>query len=231
MRTAPLVVTLLLGSSLAWADKPAYSADELKACTAKKGDVCLTIGQRYVDQKAYDKALDYYLKACDAKAYKGCGWAATLLMLGQNGVTKDEKKASALREKACANDDGASCNDIGTAWSEGKEGAPKVDLAKAKNFYERACKLKDGLGCFNLGNVYRMGEGVKVDDKEAFSNFTLSCDLGAAKGCTELAIMYYEGKGAAKDAGKAQELLDKACKMGSDVACKNADKLRAALKK
>jgi len=140
--------------------------------------------------------------------------------------SKNEKKGRLLREKACDLKDGKSCNDLGTAWSEGKNGAPKPDFVKAKGFYEKACKLADGLGCFNLGNVYRVGEGVKKDVRLAFANFQKSCELDEAKGCTELGIMHYEGTGTPQDADKAIALLEKACKLGSQPACKNVEKIR-----
>ena len=117
---------------------------------------------------------------------------------------------------------------IGTAWSEGKHGAPSIDHVKARTFYDKACKLKNGLGCFNLGNVYRLGEGVKADGKLAFDNFKKACDLDEAKGCTELAILYYEGKVVKKDVQMAITLLEKGCKLGSQVACKNLDLLKGS---
>jgi TPR repeat protein len=121
-----------------------------------------------------------------------------------------------------------SCNNLGTAWSEGKHGAASVDHGKARAFYDRACKLDNGLGCFNLGNVYRLGEGVKVDLKLAFDSFKKSCDLDQAKGCTELAILYYEGKAVKKDVKKTVSLLEKGCRLGSQPACKNLDILNSA---
>lgn len=213
-----------LASSVALADPPTKA--DLDACAAGKGSVCLDAGERFLnDAKDEAKALEYYLKACTLKVGKGCGYAGTMTVLGQ-GTSADAKAGRTLREKACGLDDGSSCNDLGVSWSEGKDGADGIDYVKAKGFYDKACKLKDGLGCFNLGNVFRVGEGVKIDLKVAFDNFKKSCDLDTAKGCTELAIMYYEGKNVAKDKSKALELLDKACKLGSDVACQNAKAVR-----
>jgi len=218
MRAIAIVCVL---TGLAWAG-PDPSAGELKQCSAGKGKVCLAIGQRYIDAKDEANAVTYYRKACKLNVALGCGFAGTMTMLGE-GTKQDTAKGRELREKACRLSDGGSCNDLGTSWSEGKEGAPKVDHVKARGYYEKACKLKNGLGCFNLGNVYREGEGVKPDLKKAFPQFKKSCDLGEARGCTELAIMHFEGKVVPKDKAKALELLDKACKLGSEVACKNLE--------
>jgi TPR repeat protein len=175
------------------------------ACDGGDAKACMALGAQ-VEKKDLQKAVDYYVKACDLKLDKGC--TAT----------------RALRQKGCDQNDGPLCNDLGSAWSEGKYGTTGVDHVKAKAFYEKACKLGNGIGCFNLGNVYRVGEGMKPDPEAAKTWFAKSCDMDTAKGCTELAIMLYE----AHDAGKALELMEKACKLGSDVACKNAQAIRGA---
>jgi TPR repeat protein len=218
-----LWIAMVAVSSLAYAD----DAADQKACKAGKGKMCLALGQAALKENDKPHAFELYSKACTLKVGEGCGLAATMQMDG-DGIDKDVAKAHALRGKACDLGHAPSCNDLGAAWSEGKEGADKVDFAKAKAMYEKACKLEDGLGCFNYGNVFREGEGEKVDLKKAFANFEKSCKLDAAKGCTELGIMYYEGKAVAKNKDKAVEALTKACKLGSDVACKNVELLKAA---
>lgn len=131
-----------------------------------------------------------------------------------------------VRQKACADGNAKTCNDLGSDWAEGKNGVSGKDLVKAKALYERACELKDGLGCFNLGNAYRLGEGVPVDEKQAVAKFTQACDMDEPKACTELGIIYYEGKAVPKDNARAITLLEKACKLGSAVACKNVSILK-----
>ncbi len=228
VRISIAVVAVLGATSLvARAEEP--KAEEIAACDHGKGQVCLDLGVRYFNGERAPadatKAVAFYLKACKLSVAKGCGFAGTLTIMG-TGIAKDEAKGRTLREKACDLKDGGSCNDLGTAWSEGKGGAPSVDHVKARRYYDKACKLDDGLGCFNLGNVYRLGEGVKADVKLALDKFKKSCDLDAARGCTELAIIYYEGKAAPKDQAKAISLLEKACKLKSDAACKNLELLR-----
>ncbi len=203
------------------------AADEA-ACAKGKPKKCLDAGNHYLDDATKDlpKALELFQKGCDGKVAAACGFASSLLLNG-DGITRDEKASFALGEKGCKLGDSRACNNLGTAWSEGKDGAADVDHAKAKQLYEKACKLKNGLGCFNLGNIYRIGEGVTPDLKVASKHFQKSCDLNEAKGCTELAIIYYEGKALKKDQPKAIKLLQKACKLGSEPACKNLDLLKA----
>jgi TPR repeat protein len=171
-----------------------------------------------------DEAAD--VKACNAGKAQVCFELAEAYLDGTGGIAKNPAKGFTYLEKACKLNERRACNNLGTSWSEGKNGAPSVDHAKARAFYEKACKLKNGLGCFNLGNVYRIGEGVKADLKLAFDGFKKSCDLDEAKGCTELAILYYEGKAVKKDVPMAITLLEKGCKLGSQTACKNLDILK-----
>jgi uncharacterized protein len=166
-------------------------------------------------------------KQCDAKKVASCELAAAAYQEG-DGVEKDPAKVMVYLLKACTLNSGAGCNNIGVAWSEGKDGASDVDHVKARTFYEKACKLANGLGCFNLGNIYRLGEGVPSDLAKAATFFQKSCDLNEAKGCTELGIMYYEGKAVKKDVARAKTLLERACKLGSDAACKNVELLKKA---
>ena len=172
--------------------------------------------------KNTSKALALYSNACDARIAEGCAKAATMLVMGV-GVTADVQRGFPLLVKACELDDSPSCNNVGAAWSEGNNGATRVDHAQARTYYEKACKLDNGLGCFNLGNVYRLGEGLPVDLKRAFEYFKRACDLAEAKGCTELAIIYYEGT--PQDLAMAKQLFDKACRLGSQPACKNLELL------
>jgi TPR repeat protein len=140
---------------------------------------------------------------------------------GTDGATKDPKKAMGFLEKACNLNQSFACNNLGTNWSDGKDGAPNVDHAKAAGLYKKACSLGNGLGCFNYGNVFRLGEGVEVDKFAALTNFKKSCELGEAKGCTEEAIMYYEGDPVRRDIDKAKKLFERSCELGSKVGCKN----------
>jgi uncharacterized protein len=202
----------------------AVAAPDPKACDKGNGKACVEVGERAFAAGDHAKALAAYKHACALKLPRGCGAVASMTLFGQ-GTPADERKGHELRGKACAMQDGPSCNDLGSDYAEGANGVSQ-DHAKAAVFYDKACFLKDGIGCFNVGNAYRIGEGVKTDLKRAMGLFQKACDLAAAKGCTELAILYYEGTAVEKSLPKAMFLLDKACKLGSDVACKNVELLK-----
>lgn len=164
-------------------------------------------------------------KACRAGKASKCEDLADRYLAG-DGVDKNEAKHLELLTKACDLKSSRACNNVGTSWSDGKNGATDKDHAKARKFYDKACAMKNGLGCFNLGNVYRLAEGVPEDLKLALANFKKSCDLDEAKGCTEQGIMYFEGKAVPKNVKKAVELLEKACRLKSEAACKNVEILK-----
>jgi TPR repeat protein len=223
---------LLLGANAYAQPKPtADPKPDSNGCNRGNAKACLDTGIAYIKGtggviKDETKAFEFYVKACNLNSGAGCGYAGTLQTIGK-GTQKNPTKGRALREKACNTlKYASSCNDLGTAWAEGTDGATGKDVVKARNYYNDACKLGDGLGCFNLGNAHRLGEGGKIDDALAFQSYTKSCNANEAKGCSELAIAHYEGKGTPKDANKAVTFLEKACNMGSKVACKNLELVR-----
>jgi TPR repeat protein len=172
-----------------------------------------------------DEAAD--LRACKAGKAVKCEELSERYLKGE-GAAKNPVKSLAFLEKACGLKASRACNNVGTAYAGGKNGAAAVDHAKARTFYEKACGMKNGLGCFNLGNVFRIGEGTDVDLEAAFASFKKSCELDEARGCTEQGIMYYKGTAVEKDAKMALTLLEKACKLGSEIACKNVEILKKA---
>src|SRR5947199_10223976 len=102
-----------------------------------------------------DEAADIH--ACNAGNMAKC---EGLVMRYGEGADKDPVKWMAYAERACDLDSARVCNNLGVAWSEGpKQGAPRIDQAKAFAYYKKACGLANGLGCFNFGNSYRIGEG------------------------------------------------------------------------
>jgi TPR repeat protein len=198
-----LWIALLAMSSLAYAD----DAADQKACKAGKGKVCVALGQKALEANDKSHAFELYTKACTLKVAEGCGFAATMQVIG-DGIEKDVAKGHAMRGKACELGHGPSCNDLGASWSEGKDGADKVDFAKAKTFYDKACKLDDGLGCFNYGNVYREGEGERVDLKKAFASFEKACKLDDGEGCTENRHHVLRGQGGYEEQGQSRRSAD-----------------------
>src|SRR3954465_596468 len=86
-----------------------------------------------------DEASD--TKACNAGEVAKCEELALRFTDGTEGSPKDGAKAMTFLEKACTLKSGRACNNIGVAFSEGKDGAQAVDHVKARNYYEKACTL------------------------------------------------------------------------------------------
>ena len=67
--------------------------------------------------------------------------------------------------------------------------------------------------------MYRAGQGVIRDNKEAAKWFRKAAEQGDADAKTLLAMMYYAGHGVDKDIDKAIELYQQAARQG-DVTAK-----------
>jgi len=247
--SSPALVLLAVFAGSAVADSPAPDAAtpsdaaanaptpaapapaDVKACAKKDGKACQRIGRFYVsDAKDEATALTYYLKACALNVGATCGFAATIIK-GQTEPKPDFAKVFTLHTKGCKLKDGGSCNNLGTSWGNGDDGAPSKDLPKASTASAQAGNVDNALGGLNLGNSYRLGEGVKLDLAKATSLFKKSCDLDEGRGCTELGIAYYEGNGVPKDVAMAVTYLEKSCSLGSKVGCKNVELIKKAAAK
>jgi TPR repeat protein len=77
------------------------------ACSAGRRDACVSLGHILVEEKSYARAKAVYQEACDHG--EGCTGLAGLYEAGL-GVPKDEAKARAIIERACAADDALACS-------------------------------------------------------------------------------------------------------------------------
>ncbi len=77
-----------------------------------------------------------------------------------------------------------------------------------------AAEKGDAQAQFNLGEMYRTGEGVAQDYKEAAAWFRKAADQGLAQAQYDLGVMYHEGKGVAKDRQEAVAWYRRAAEQG-----------------
>ncbi|MBL9016299.1 MAG: sel1 repeat family protein [Myxococcales bacterium] len=205
---------------------------EQKACERDDGSACVALAMRHVKGDGVPKnvalAKQLALKACAKKTARGCTVAGLLVQATDQA---DAARVVALLEQGCALGDGSACNDLGTIWASGKPGSTGVDFTKSSKLYLRACTLKDAVGCFNAGNVYRLGEGAKLDLKTAAVHFQRACDLGSSSGCSAIGTAYATGAGVEKDSAKALALYERACTLGADKACEAVAASKAASKR
>ena len=71
---------------------------------------------------------------------------------------------------------------------------------------------------YDLGVMYRYGDGVRKNYKEAAKWFRKAAEQGHTEAQYELGIMFYDGIGVHKDKAEAKKWLDLAAKNGSPAA-------------
>ena len=99
------------------------------------------------------------------------------------------------------------------------------DVAK-KRFEETKVKAENGneISQYNLALMYRKGEGVKQDFKQAHEWFLKAAELGDTKAQTNIGASYYKGEGVAQNFKEAYKWYLKAASQGDAIAqCSLAD--------
>ena len=82
----------------------------------------------------------------------------------------------------------------------------------------RAAEQGHARAQFNLGNMYRKGDGVPQDFKEAVKWFRKAAEQRYAKAQFNLGVMYRDGEGVLKDFKEAVKCFRKAAEQGYDDA-------------
>jgi TPR repeat protein len=124
---------------------------------------------------------------CDAGAADRCRRAGTTLQFGTKAVTKDDKRALAFYDRACALKSAAGCVSAGQMW-EFHHGVEKDDR-KAAALYKQACDLDDQVGCANYAIMLERGTGVPKDEAAATTLFDKACQRGAGLACDRLKVL------------------------------------------
>lgn len=189
------------------------------ACTAGAAKACFDSGMRRAkgmgttaDRVA---ALTWLEKGCTGDDMESCNLLAGFLATGDQGVSKDTKRAFDLHAKACPRL-AAACTSLSFFYGSG-EVVPK-DIAKAVSLLEQGCNGGDGAGCEKLAALYEKGVVVPADAAKAFSWAQKACDTDAYN-CETLGAYYLGGTGTAEDHDKGVSYVQKACTAGSQKAC------------
>jgi TPR repeat protein len=130
-------------------------------------------------------------EACRKNDFDQCLAAANSYGSGQ-GAPKDEPRATALFEQACALGAGAGCNLAGR-MHEFAHGVPQ-DYSKALALYERGCGLEYVGACYNVAVLLERGQGAAADGAQARALYQRVCSAGGLTGCE--AAKRLEGAGA-----------------------------------
>ena len=109
---------------------------------------CKTLGNYYYNgygvRQSYEKAFQYYKKACDLGSGFGCSDVGFAYYDGE-GVKKDLNRAKDFFAKSCELEYGLGCIMLGAFYHDGI--GVKQNLSKAKEIYGKACDLGDQDGC------------------------------------------------------------------------------------
>lgn len=132
-----------------------------------------------------NKAIDFYLQACDKNYYDSCARAAFLYEEGKD-VEVNMKKALKLYSKACGGNHALACHNVAVYYGKNKNKA----LRKiAINFYDKACTHGNADSCVYMGKFYRDMQPLKQDFVKAKEKFEMACELNNAHGCKEVRIL------------------------------------------
>lgn len=125
----------------------AYKLFEI-ACSGGDMKGCTSLGLAHEQSRGisedYNKAKEYYTKACDNDYMFAC---LNLIRLDMHyGPHKiDDKKRNILEQKACDGGIGTSCTGLGFKYQQGH--GVSINKVKAKEYYDKACFLGEESGC------------------------------------------------------------------------------------
>ena len=187
-----------------------------RACKHKNGAGCYGLGALYYQghgvKQNYIKVKTYFEKACDL------GYNSACLEDYSEIATPETERQKRDYEKACNDNDGRGCSNLGKLYAAG-DGVER-DESKAKIYYEKACnKLNNGDGCFRLGMLYNYGDTVEHDNKKALTYYEKACSLNNGGGCRGAGDLYHKGDDVKKDYKKALTYFEKACNLNDGDGC------------
>lgn len=141
---------------------------------------CMKLAKKYRENKEFNKAKEFYLKACNLDSGVACndlGWIYKKL-------DKDFNNAKKFYEKSCNLNYGLGCANAGWLYEEGN--GIRQNYKKALKLYKKGCNLDNGHSCSSLGGMYIDGKGISKDIYRAIRLYKKSCKLGNQYGCENL---------------------------------------------
>lgn len=106
-----------------------------EACDKNNGEQCGRLSHFYRENKNYEKAVFYAIKACDLNDRYGCFTAGSI----NKYEFKHYYEAAYYYDKACTLYDDDSCSFVGTLYHFGDKIPANKKLAKS--YYKRACDI------------------------------------------------------------------------------------------
>ncbi len=107
------------------------------------------------------------------------------------------------------------------SFQEGVDAYGKGNYAVALEKFKPLAESGDARAQFNLGVMYRQGQGVAQDDKEAVAWWNKAAELGHVEAQDNLGLRYARGQGVAQDWVQADKWFTIAASSGNETAAKN----------
>jgi len=151
---------------------------------------------------------------CDAKTPKECN---------DTGVkfenSKDYERAKLYYQKACDDNEGIACSNLGSLHQKLKS----KEESEILTIFAKSCKLGNKYGCYNAANFYRLGRGTEHDFAAARKLYEKSClELNHAQSCSIRGGMYQFSLGVkTADSKMAKKFYKMGCEMGDEIGCRN----------
>ena len=151
---------------------------------------------------------------CDGKTPKECN---------DTGVkfenSKDYERAKVCYQKACDDNEGIACSNLGSLHQKLKS----KEESEILTIFAKSCKLGNNYGCYNAANFYRLGRGTEHNFAAARKLYEKSClELNHAQSCSNLGGMYQFSLGVkTADSKMAKKFYKMGCEMGDEIGCRN----------
>lgn len=151
---------------------------------------------------------------CDGKTPKECN---------DTGVkfenSKDYERAKLCYQKACDDNEGIACSNLGSLHQKLKS----KEESEILTIFAKSCKLGNKYGCYNAANFYRLGRGTEHNFAAARKLYEKSClELNHAQSCSNLGGMYQFSLGVkTADSKMAKKFYKMGCEMGDEIGCRN----------
>lgn len=165
------------------------------------------------------QTVQWTLKAAE----QGLAWAQRnagyLYRDGEGGLAQDDRLALVWFQKAAAQGDNPSLDELGDIFFYGR-GVPK-DLRAAADAYRKAATAGHAAAQYSLGNMAEYGNGMPKDEAAAVAWYRKAAEQGYATAQFALGKMLSDGRGAAKSEREAGQWYRKAAEQGHAKAQNN----------
>ena len=149
------------------------------------------------------------------------GWAAILLVSGDDAATRSRKAEDAARFESLVplaeGGDSQAQYSLGRLYQQGRGVAR--DAQAAARWYAKAASKGHAAARYALGKLHANGENVKQDYYRASEWYRLAADIGNhAEAQFALGELYFHGRGASHDYGEAVNWYLRAARQGHGAA-------------